>query len=95
MPIEGLSLGAVGAGAGWTILALVLWKWFRMIANGRLLTPREGDAMQRRIDKQDEELKESRATIAKFVDAIELNNDMVRAFLQVARGQGVEGKGPG
>lgn len=92
MPVDGVSLASVGAGIAWLLLAAVLWKWFRMIANGRLLTPREGDAMQRRIDRQDEELRESRATIAKFVDAIELNNDMVRAFLQVARGQD---KGPG
>lgn len=82
--IEGLSLEALGVGSGWAILAVVLLTFFRMIARGRLITPREADAMQRRIDKQDEALQVKDATIAKFTDGIELNNDLVRAFLRVA-----------
>jgi hypothetical protein len=86
--IEGIDLTAVGAGSGWAVLAVVLLTFFRMVARGRLITPREADAMQRRIDKQDEAIALKDATIAKFTEGIELNNDLVRAFLRVAqRGQ--------
>jgi hypothetical protein len=91
--IDGISLAAVGAGSGWGVLAVVLLTIFRMIARGRLITPREADAMQRRIDKQDESLVLKDATIAKFAEGVELNNDLVRAFLHVARNPGPE-KGP-
>lgn len=83
--IEGLDLGVLGAGSGWAVLAVVLLTFFRMVARGRLITPREADAMQRRIDKQDEAIALKDATIAKFTDGIELNNDLVRAFLRVAQ----------
>lgn len=81
MPIGEVTLGALGvAGAGWAVVAMMT----RMIARGRLITPREADAMQRRIDKQDEAIELKDATIAKFRETVELNNDLVRAFLRVA-----------
>lgn len=83
--IDGITLTQAGTGAGWGLLALVLLTLFRMISTGRLLTQREGDAMQRRIDKQDEALVLKDATIARFTEGIELNNDLVRAFLAAAR----------
>lgn len=83
--IDGISLTQAGTGAGWGVLAVVLLALFRMIATGKLLTQREGDAMQRRIDKQDEALATKDATIARFTEGVEMNNDLVRAFLTVAR----------
>jgi hypothetical protein len=82
--IEGIDVGVLGAGSGWAVLAIGLLQFFRMVARGRLITPREADAMQRRIDKQDEAIALKDATIAKFTEGIELNNDLVRAFLRVA-----------
>jgi hypothetical protein len=82
--IDGIPIGEASIYAGWGVLAAVLLILFRQISRGNLLTKREGDAMQRRIDKQEEALALKDATIAKFTDGIELNNDLVRAFLRVA-----------
>lgn len=83
--LDGYAVGEAAIYGGWAVLGVVLLTLFRLITSGRLLTKREGDAMQNRIEKQDEALDLKDETIARFTSGVELNNDLVRAFLHVAR----------
>lgn len=79
--LGGIPLNLIGYGSGWAIVALVVVMIFR----GKLLTPREADAMERRMAAQASTIEQQNKTIAEFVDAISTNNALLASLHDVAR----------
>lgn len=79
--LGGIPLDLLGYGSGWAIVAMGVVMIFR----GRLLTPREAAAMERRIEAQASTIEQQNKTIAEFVDAISTNNALLASLHDVAR----------
>lgn len=73
-------LPVLGYGSGWALLGIVVL----MVFNGKLITVREADGMQRQIDAQAETLKVRDETIAGFTEGFATSNELIRAVLKVA-----------
>lgn len=78
--IDGLSLGTLGIGSGWAIVALGVIMIFR----GDLITKREARGLERRADAAVGRLDLKDKTIAEFASVVGTSNAMIKAVLDVA-----------
>ena len=91
MDALGVPLNALGVGAGWAIVGVVVLMIFR----GQLLTPREARGMERRMEAQASTIEQQNKTIAEFAaavngvkDVVATNNALISSIYTVAREKG-------
>lgn len=86
--IDAALLDQLGTGAGWALLGVVVLMIFR----GRLITPREARAMERRIEAleaagivKDQTISEFSDAISNNTSALGTNNALLTSLVHVAR----------
>lgn len=84
MTLDGIPFDALGQAAGWPLFAALAWLVIRAIVRGDLVTRREADAKDRRIDALEALTVTKDKTIADFTEAVETSNAITKALVEVA-----------
>lgn len=89
MDVNGIPwLSLTAAAGGWTLFGATLLTVMRAVTRGDW-TPRPVvEAMQKRIDAQDAELKEERNQKAALMEGVKLSNEAMAALRMLAESQG-------